>query len=120
MGDHEVIDRAPNDNRNPVTFCDADACCSCGVAEGDPDCLRRKADFCLWLAVKFPRAALGAALNKLGLAAHRVAEQEITIGLGETVGAGVPLSLIRRRGIFRLHFPPRRMKAPRILCHAGK
>ena len=69
MGDYEVtvIDGAPSDNRNPVTFCDADACCSCALAEGDPDCLRRKADFCLWLAVRFPRAALGAALNKLGL-----------------------------------------------------
>jgi len=69
MGDNEsiVVDRAPSDNRNPVTFCDADACSSCGLAEGDPDCLRRKADFCLWLAVKFPRAALGAALNKLSL-----------------------------------------------------
>lgn len=69
MGDYEVIviDRASSDNRNAVTFCDADACCFCGLAEGDPDCLRRKADFCLWLAVKVPRAALGAALNKLGL-----------------------------------------------------
>jgi hypothetical protein len=67
MGDYEVIDRAPNDNRNPMTFCDADACCSCGLAEGDPNCLHRKANFCLWLAMKFPRAALGAALNKMGL-----------------------------------------------------
>jgi hypothetical protein len=67
MGDYEVIDRAPSDNRNPVTFCDADACCSCDLAEGEPDCLRRKADFCLWLAVKFSRAAVGAAFNKLGL-----------------------------------------------------
>jgi hypothetical protein len=69
MNDYDVIviDREPGDNQNPVTFCDADACCSCGVMEGDPDCLRRKADFCLWLAVRFPRAALGAALNKLGL-----------------------------------------------------
>jgi hypothetical protein len=67
MSDYEVIDRAPSDNRKPVTFCDADACCSCDLPEGDPDCLRRKADFCLWLAVKFPRAAVGAAFNKLGL-----------------------------------------------------
>jgi hypothetical protein len=50
-----------------MKFCDADACSSCDLAEGQPACLRRKADFCLWLAVKFPRAALGAAFNKLGL-----------------------------------------------------
>jgi hypothetical protein len=67
MNDYDVIDREPGDNQNPMTFCDADACCTCGVVEGDSDCLRRKADFCLWLAVRFPRAALGAALNKLGL-----------------------------------------------------
>jgi hypothetical protein len=67
MNDYDVIDREPGDNQNPMTFCDADACCTCGVVEGDSDYLRRKADFCLWLAVRFPRAALGAALNKLGL-----------------------------------------------------
>ena len=67
MNDYDVIDREPGDNQNPMTFWDADACCTCGVVEGDSDCLRRKADFCLWLAVRFPRAALGAALNKLGL-----------------------------------------------------
>ena len=67
MNDYDVIDREPGDNQNPMTFCDADACCTCGVVEGNSDCLRRKADFCLWLAVRFPRAALGAALNKLGL-----------------------------------------------------
>jgi hypothetical protein len=55
------------ESQNSVAFCDADACCSCDLAEGDPDCLRRKADFCLWLAARFPKAALGAALNKLGL-----------------------------------------------------
>jgi hypothetical protein len=62
-----VISRGPGDNQDSVTFCDADACCCCGLVEGDPDCLRRKADFCLWLAARFPKAALGAALNKLGL-----------------------------------------------------
>jgi hypothetical protein len=69
MGDYEsiVVDHAPSDSRTPVMFCDSDACCSCDLAGGDPDCLRRKADFCLWLAVEFPRIALGAALNKLGL-----------------------------------------------------
>ena len=67
MNDYDVIDREPGDDQNPMTFCDADACCTCGVVEGNSDCLRRKADFCLWLAVRFPRAALGAALNKLGL-----------------------------------------------------
>ena len=66
--DYDVIAIGRLDgNREPMRYCDADACCSCGLAEGDPDCLRRKADFCLWLAVKFPGAALGAALNKLGL-----------------------------------------------------
>ena len=48
----------------PITFCDADACASCSLVEGDPGCLRRKADFCLWLAAKFPGAAIGAALKK--------------------------------------------------------
>jgi hypothetical protein len=67
MGDYEIIDRAPSNNRNPVTFCDADACCSCGLAEGDPDCLRRKAEFCLWLALRFPKVDLRAALEKMGL-----------------------------------------------------
>ncbi len=50
-----------------MKFCDADACASCGLVEGDPDCLRRKAEFCLWLATKFPGAAIGAALAKMGL-----------------------------------------------------
>jgi hypothetical protein len=40
---------------------------SCGLVEGEPDCLRRKADFCLWLAAKFPGARIGAALKKMGL-----------------------------------------------------
>jgi hypothetical protein len=51
----------------PITFCDADACASCSLVEGEPDCLRRKADFCLWLAAKFPGAAIGAALKTMGL-----------------------------------------------------
>jgi hypothetical protein len=50
-----------------MKFCDADACWSCGLAEGDPECLRRKADFCLWLAARFPETALSTTLNKLGL-----------------------------------------------------
>ena len=45
MNDYDVIDRGPGDNQNPMTFCDADACCSCALAEGDPDCLRRKGIF---------------------------------------------------------------------------
>ena len=55
-----------------MRFCDADACCSCALAEGGPDCLRHKADFCFSLAIRFPRA--GAALNKLGL--HLIADAE--------------------------------------------
>ena len=55
------------EDREPVTFCDADACGSCSLVEGDPDCLRRKAGFCLWLAAKFLGAAFGAALKKMGL-----------------------------------------------------
>ena len=55
------------EDREPVTFCDADACGSRSLVEGDPDCLRRKAGFCLWLAAKFPGAAVGAALKKMGL-----------------------------------------------------
>ena len=55
------------EDREPVTFCDADGCASCSLVEGEPDCLRRKADFCLWLAAKFPGARIGAALKKMGL-----------------------------------------------------
>jgi len=55
-----------------VRFCDADACCSCALAEGGPDCLRRKADFCFWLAIRLAR--VGAVLNKLGL--HLIADAE--------------------------------------------
>ena len=55
-----------------MRFCDADACCSCALAEGGTDCLRHKADFCFWLAIRFPR--IGAALNKLGL--HLIADAE--------------------------------------------
>ena len=55
------------DGREPITFCDADDCAPCSLVEGDPDCLRRKADFCLWLAAKFRGAAIGAALKKMGL-----------------------------------------------------
>ena len=57
----------PGEHPEPVTFCDADACASCSLVEGEPDCLRRKAAFCLWLAVKFPGAAIGGALKKMGL-----------------------------------------------------
>ena len=55
------------EDREPVRFCDADACASCGLVESEPGCLRRKAGFCLWLAAKFPGAAIGAALKKMGL-----------------------------------------------------
>jgi hypothetical protein len=55
------------EGREPVTFCDADACGSCSLVEGDPDCLRRKAGFSFWLAAKFSGAAIGAALKKMGL-----------------------------------------------------
>ena len=50
-----------------MNFCDADSCSSCDLAEGEPECLRHKANFCRWLAMRFPREALGAALSKLGL-----------------------------------------------------
>jgi hypothetical protein len=40
----------------PITFCDADDCAPCSLVEGDPDCLRRKADLCLWLAARSPRS----------------------------------------------------------------
>jgi hypothetical protein len=54
-------------DQEPVTFCDADACASCALVEGEPDCLRRKAGFCHWLAAKFPGAAIGTGLMKMGL-----------------------------------------------------
>jgi len=53
--------------RDSVRFCDADACPSCGLAEGAPHCLRRKAKFCFWLANRFRCAGLGTTLHKLGL-----------------------------------------------------
>ena len=55
-----------------MRFCDADACCACALAEGGPDCLRHKADFCFWLAIRFP--GVGAALNRLGL--HLITDAE--------------------------------------------
>lgn len=54
-------------NRDSMRFCDADACGSCDLAEGAPRCLRRKANFCFWLAKRFAQPGLGAALHKLGL-----------------------------------------------------
>ena len=48
-----------------MNFCDADSCSSCGLAEGEPACLRRKADFCLGFALRFPKAGIGVALQKL-------------------------------------------------------
>ncbi len=50
-----------------MKFCDADACHSCALAEGEPECLRRKANFCLWLALTFPKTGLRTILEKLGL-----------------------------------------------------
>jgi hypothetical protein len=56
-----------NGYRESVGFCDADACGFCGLAEGAPQCLHRKANFCFWLANRFSSVALGTALRKLGL-----------------------------------------------------
>ena len=50
-----------------MKFCDADACCSCTLVEGEPECLRRKANFCLWLALTFPKTGVRSVLEKLGL-----------------------------------------------------
>ncbi len=50
-----------------MKFCDADACRSCALAEGEPECLRRKANFCLWLALTFPGTGVRTVLEKLGL-----------------------------------------------------
>ena len=50
-----------------MKFCDADACSSCDLAEGEPDCLRRKAEFCFQLTLRFPKTGLRAALEKIGL-----------------------------------------------------
>jgi hypothetical protein len=63
-----------NGNRDSVRFCDADACGSCDLAEGAPHCLRRKADYCLWLANRFGKADLGIALHKLALALAKDAD----------------------------------------------
>ena len=56
----------PNGSRESEFFCDADACGSCGLAEGATHCLRRKANFCFWLATRASSAGLGSALHKLG------------------------------------------------------
>jgi hypothetical protein len=61
------MDHGLNGNRNSVRFCDADACACCDLAEGAPHCLRRKANFCFWLASRFTTADLGVALHKLSL-----------------------------------------------------
>ena len=57
-----------------MRFCDADACCFCHLKEGEPDCLRRKAEFCFWLRMKVSSDGLGAALQKLGTDLIRDAE----------------------------------------------
>jgi len=50
-----------------MNFCDADACSSCDLAEGEPACLRRKSDICVRLATGVPGLGLRAALEKLSL-----------------------------------------------------
>jgi hypothetical protein len=50
-----------------MELCDADACPSCDLAEGEPACLRRKADFCARLAAATSGVGLRAALEKLSL-----------------------------------------------------
>jgi hypothetical protein len=37
-----------------MRFCDADACLDCSLADGTAACLRRKAEFCMWLATTRP------------------------------------------------------------------
>ncbi len=55
------------EKQDAMKFCDADACRSCALAEGEPECLRRKASFCLWLALTFPKTGLRTVLEKLGI-----------------------------------------------------
>jgi hypothetical protein len=65
-----------------MKFCDTDACSSCRLAEGEPECLRRKAEFCLWLALRFPTAGLRTALEKLSsdlIKDAKALEQERTV-----------------------------------------
>ena len=50
-----------------MNFCDADNCSSCDLAEGEPECLRRKSDFCVRLSLTIPHLGLRAALEKLSL-----------------------------------------------------
>ena len=59
--------RRVSENIDSMDFCDADACPSCDLEEGEPACLRRKADFCLRLAVRNLSADLRAGLAKLSL-----------------------------------------------------
>jgi hypothetical protein len=59
--------RPASERIDSLDFCDADACPSCDLEEGEPACLRRKADFCLRLAVRNLSADLRAGLAKLSL-----------------------------------------------------
>jgi hypothetical protein len=50
-----------------MKFCDADACHSCPAAVDMPCCLRRKAQFCLWLAGSRSAPSIRGALETMSL-----------------------------------------------------
>jgi hypothetical protein len=49
-----------------MKFCDADACPACALREGSPECLRQKAQFCMWLAPRSSSEAVRTAIEKMG------------------------------------------------------
>jgi hypothetical protein len=50
-----------------MRFCDAEACHSCPAATDMPCCLRRKAQFCRWLARRRSARGIRGALETMSL-----------------------------------------------------
>lgn len=57
-----------------MKFCDADACHSCSAAADMPCCLRRKAQFCKWLARGRSARGIRGALETMSLQLMQDAE----------------------------------------------
>jgi len=51
----------------PMKFCDPEICRSCPAAADMPCCLRRKAQFCMWLARRRSARAIRGALETMSL-----------------------------------------------------
>jgi hypothetical protein len=57
-----------------MRFCDVDACSSCELAADECACLRKKAQFCLWLSVRAANLKIRGVLEKLSV--DLIAESE--------------------------------------------